>query len=586
MAGRIPRQFIDDVLVRTDIVDVVDSFVKLTKLGREHKACCPFHQEKSPSFTVSQDKQFYHCFGCGAHGSAVGFLMEYAGLDFPEAIENLAERLGLDVPREGNSGTSADYSALNDMLTQANQWLLQQLRHHKQKASAVDYLKQRGVSGQVAAHYQLGFAPPARDAMLQALAGNNTEQRTLMVEAGLAIERRPGQFMDKFRNRVMFPIHNRRGQVIGFGGRVLDDSQPKYLNSPETPVFHKGRELYGLWHARRANRKLARLVVVEGYMDVVALSQFGISWAVASLGTAATSEHVERLFQATSHVLFCFDGDRAGRQAAWRALENALPYIRDGREVGFVFLPDGEDPDTLVRAHGASAFEEAADGAKPLSDYMFDGLCMDLELSTMEGRSALAEKAKPLLAKLPPSVFSELAWQRLGELTRLSPSRMGAGSNLSQAPNTSKTPASGRATGAKSPSLMRSVISLLVHYPHLSGTVVDREALRSITQPGASLLNELLDLLAQSPDLTTGGLLEYFRDHPHGPHIARLATDSPPLIQAGLDAELSGALKKLLNLRAEERIRELTERARGFDLSPDEKEEYKTLLIRSKKLRL
>ena len=579
MAGRIPRQFIDDVLARTDIVDVVDSYVKLTKGGREHKACCPFHQENSPSFTVSQDKQFYHCFGCGAHGSAVGFLMEYAGLDFPEAVESLAERLGLDVPREGSTGPSEDYSALIEILAEANQWLQQQLRQHEQKSDAVSYLKKRGLSGEVAAQYQLGFAPPARDAMLKALAGNDTERRTLMVTAGLAIERRPGQFIDKFRNRVMFPIHNRRGQIIAFGGRVLDDGQPKYLNSPETPVFHKGRELYGLWHARQANRKLSRVVVVEGYMDVVALNQFGITWAVASLGTAATGDHVERLFQATSHVLFCFDGDRAGRQAAWRGLENSLPYLRDGREIGFMFLPDGEDPDTLVRAQGGSAFEDAANHAKPLSDYLFDELCKNLELSTMEGRSALVEKAKPLLAKLPPSVFSELAWERLGEITRLSPDRMGGVANNRAADG--PTPRGGqpkRSTAAKSPSLMRTVIALLVHYPHLGGSIIDREELRSVTQPGGALLNELLDLLVDRPDLTTGGLLEFFREHHHGPHIARLAADSPPLISAGLEEELGGAMKKLLNLRAEERIRELTERARVAGLTPDEKQEYKTLL--------
>ncbi|MEM7406613.1 MAG: DNA primase [Pseudomonadota bacterium] len=576
MAGRIPRQFIDDVLARTDIVDVIDSYVKLTKGGRDFKACCPFHQEKSPSFTVSQEKQFYHCFGCGAHGSAVGFLMEYAGLDFPEAVENLAERLGLEVPREGGA-PRADYAAVHEVLDAANRWFRNQLRQHQRKSMAVDYLKGRGLSGQIAGTYELGFAPPARDALLQELAGQDIERRNLLVTAGLAVERTPGQYADKFRGRVMFPIHSRRGQVIGFGGRVLDDGQPKYLNSPETPVFHKGRELYGLWQARRANRKLQRLVVVEGYMDVVALSQFGITWAVASLGTAATGEHVERLFQATSHILFCFDGDRAGRQAAWRALENSLPYLRDGREVGFMFLPDGEDPDTLVRNRGPEAFTAAADAATPLSDYLFGELAAGLELDRIEGRSQLAERARPLLNKLPPGVFGELAWQRLAEQTRLPADRLGAGEAGGSNKPTPARPAHEPAS-SRSPSLMRTVITMLVHYPHLGGNISGREALRALTVPGAELLNELLDLLAERPDLTTGGVLELFRDHPHGPHIAKLAAGTPPLLDTGLDAELGDALKKLLNLKAEERIRALTEKARDATLTPAEAQEFKTLL--------
>ncbi len=581
MAGRIPKSFIDEVLARTDIVDIVGSYIPLTKGGRDHKACCPFHQEKTPSFTVSQDKQFYHCFGCGAHGSALGFVMEYAGLDFVEAVENLAERLGLEVPREGGEPRE-DYGALHQVLNDANAWFQRQLRMHDARDQAVEYLKGRGLSGTIAAKFQLGFAPTGRDALLRALAAGDSDTSAAMLKAGLAIERTPGTLIDKFRNRIVFPIHNRRGQVVGFGGRVLDDGQPKYLNSPETPVFHKGRELYGLWQARRANRKLAQLVVVEGYMDVVALAQFGITYAVASLGTAATGDHVERLFQATSRVVFSFDGDRAGRQAAWRALENALPHMRDGREIGFVFLPDGEDPDTLVRAQGADAFEALLAAATPLSDYLFAELCEGLELSTIEGRSSLVKAARPLLEKLPPGAFCELAWQRLAELTKLAPQQL-RGQVAPDNGGTRRTePYAANTPRGRTRSIMQQVIGWLVRRPDLAQTITNRDSLRDLTQPGADLLNELLDLLLGKPDLTQARVVEYFRDHPLGRHIRKLATDTTDLPEDGLEAELSDALDILLNLRAEERVRALTEQARTSNLSDAEKEELKALLAGQK----
>ena len=367
---------------------------------------------------------------------------------------------------------------------------------HDARDQAVEYLKGRGLSGTIAAKFQLGFAPTGRDALLRALAAGDSDTSAAMLKAGLAIERTPGTLIDKFRNRIVFPIHNRRGQVVGFGGRVLDDGQPKYLNSPETPVFHKGRELYGLWQARRANRKLAQLVVVEGYMDVVALAQFGITYAVASLGTAATGDHVERLFQATSRVVFSFDGDRAGRQAAWRALENALPHMRDGREIGFVFLPDGEDPDTLVRAQGADAFEALLAAATPLSDYLFTELCEGLELSTIEGRSSLVKAARPLLEKLPPGAFCELAWQRLAELTKLAPQQLRG----QVAPDNGGTQRKAdRPTPRADAAHMQQVIGWLVRRPDLTNHHKSR-LLRDLTVPGADLLNEL-PICARNPTL-------------------------------------------------------------------------------------
>lgn len=591
MAGLIPRNFIDDLLARTDVVEVIEGYVKLSNAGRNYKACCPFHHEKSPSFTVSREKQFYHCFGCGAHGSAISFLMEYAGLDFIEAVEQLSGRLGLDVPREGGSEPRADYTELLGLLDDANNWFQQQLRQHSARQKAVDYLKGRGLSGQIANRFQMGFAPSQRDALVKALAKDDVHLCGQLVTAGLATERAPGQFTDKFRNRVMFPIHNRRGQVVGFGGRVLDDGQPKYLNSPETPVFHKGRELYGLWQARKANRKLEEVIVVEGYMDVVALAQHDITQCVASLGTAATGEHVEKLFQNTNHIVFCFDGDRAGLQAAWRALENSLPHMRGGRQIGFIFLPEGEDPDTLVRAAGADAIRERVRTATPLSDYLFQELSLAHPPETMEGRSALAEAAKPLLAKLPPGVFHELALQRLGELTRLAVERLGleqlappAGRSARDTlgSGTQRRPAKTTRQKAPTPSLMRRILTLLLHHPSLAQGIEFRPELNKLSQPGADLLREALDLAASRPDLTTGGLLEHFRDHAHGKHLTQLASGPAPLIEAGLELEFSDALKKLLQLSAEERFRTLTERARQSVLTSAEKDEYQQLLAGQK----
>ena len=580
MAGRIPKNFIDDLLARTDIVEVVDAHVKLTKAGQNHKACCPFHHEKSPSFTVSADKQFYHCFGCGAHGTAVGFLMEYLGLDFPEAIETLAERLGLEVPREGG-GPSEDWAPLREGLNAANQWFRNQLKNHGSRQLAVEYLKGRGLSGKIAVTFELGFAPAGRDNLLKALKSPSVDTQHL-VKAGLVAERGPGQYVDRFRNRIMFPIHDRRGQVIGFGARVLDDGQPKYLNSPETPLFHKGRELYGLYQARKANRKLDRLVVVEGYMDVVALAQYGVTNAVATLGTAATSEHVERLFQQTSRVVFCFDGDRAGRQAAWRALENALPHMRDGRGIAFVFLPDGEDPDSLVRAQGSEAFEALVNNAKPLSDVLFDQLSADLDLRSMEGRSKLFQDAKPLIDKLPASAFQELARSRLAELTELSTSQLSQLSGeTSRTAGTRRRKSNDVANEKRAPSLVRTAIRLLLHHPRLAQEVDNPQQLEGVRLAGISLLREMIELLHESPDLTVSAVLEHFRDHTDGQHLGKLLVDGAPLPEgdSGAHAEFTDAVSRMSASVRQNRRRVLERKASEPEgLTSAEKAEYAALV--------
>lgn len=423
MAGLIPQSFIDELLDRVDLVEVVDHRVKLKKTGKNYSACCPFHDEKTPSFTVSPDKQFYYCFGCGATGNAVGFLMDYERLGFPEAVEQLAHLQGLEVPKEEQTPAQQKRAearkSIYSLLEQADRYYRLQLRQHPRREEAVRYLKHRGLDGHIARDYGIGFAPPGWDNLLRTL-GTGEEERQLLTEGGMLIHQpEQNKRYDRFRHRIMFPIHDLRGRVIGFGGRVLGDDKPKYLNSPETPVFHKGRELYGLYEAKQAHRDLPRLLVVEGYMDVVALAQFGIRYGVATLGTACGEEHLALAFKHTREVVFCFDGDQAGRTAAERALAAALPVMEDGRQVKFLFLPQGEDPDTLVRQVGAEKFSHMVDMAVPLEDYLFDALCKDLNPRTMEGRALLSKRAAPLLDQLPRGVFRELMFDNLATRTGL-----------------------------------------------------------------------------------------------------------------------------------------------------------------------
>ena len=362
MAGRIPQAFLDDLLDRVDIVEVIDRRVKLKKSGKNYSACCPFHEERTPSFSVNPDKQFYYCFGCGAGGNALTFLMEYENLEFPQAVENLASNAGMTIPREPSSSghnaaqQEASTKPLYALMERVSSFYQQQLRNHPQAHGAINYLKARGLSGEIAKQFSLGFAPPGWDSLHSGLGGGN-ELRELLIKTGMLVKNENGKVYDRFRDRVVFPIHDRRGRVIAFGGRVLGDDKPKYLNSPETEIFHKGRELYGLYQARQNTRKLDRILVVEGYMDVIALAQHGIAYATATLGTATSNTHLERVYRLCPEVIFCFDGDEAGRKAAARALEAALPCMEDGRQAKFLFLPEGQDPDDVVRGGGQDHFE-------------------------------------------------------------------------------------------------------------------------------------------------------------------------------------------------------------------------------------
>ena len=581
MAGRIPQTFIDDLLTRTDIVDVIDSRVQLKKAGREYKACCPFHNEKTPSFTVSQVKQFYHCFGCGAHGTVISFLMEYEHMDFVEAVEDLAHMAGLEVPREAGfeSTPQASTQPLYELLEKASAYYQQQLRSHPQAGRAVDYLKQRGLSGAVAARFGVGFAPPGWDNLLTAL-GTDAAARNGLQETGLVIERTDGSGVyDRFRDRIQFPIHDRRGRTIGFGGRVLGDDTPKYLNSPESSVFHKGQELYGLFEARKVMRKLDRLLVVEGYMDVVALAQFDINYAVATLGTATTPEHLERLYRATPEVVFCFDGDRAGRAAAWRALENTLSVLRDGREARFLFLPEGEDPDSLVREIGKQQFEQLIGDAAHLSDFLFDHLASELDIDSIDGRARLVDQARPLLARLPDSVFRQLMVERLAEIARTDVARLEEHLVKPATPEPQKQPRRAPPAvqhGGKSP--VREAIAILLHQPELAQQLEALPFPSTELVPGIPLLAELFDLLQQRPGLNTGSILEHWRDRDEARHLGRLAGWSPLADNLDLAAELRGHLGQIARLLTEQRIGQLLEAEGKGCLNDKEKQELKELL--------
>lgn len=588
MVGRIPQSFIDEVLNRTDIVEVIDTRVPLKKAGREFKACCPFHDEKTPSFTVSQVKQFYHCFGCGANGTAISFLIDYEHMEFVEAIEELARRAGLEVPKETTGKQTQAPSTLPHyaLLERVADYYQEQLRSHPQASQAIDYLKQRGLTGDVAARFNIGYAPPGWENLAAALNADNTVRKQLL-ELGLTVEREKGDgSYDRFRDRIQFPIRDRRGRSIGFGGRVLDDSTPKYLNSSESPVFHKGQELYGLFEARRAVRKLERILVVEGYMDVVALAQFDINYAVATLGTATTHEHLERLFRTVPEVVFCFDGDRAGREAAWRALENTLPVLRDGREARFLFLPDGEDPDSLVRKIGKQALEQQIASATHLSEFFFERLTSRLDINSIDGRARLVTDAKPLLGTLPDSTFRQLMVEQLAALAQTTVERITGRLEIPLPETTTAAAPQARpvrqSTG-KSP--VRQALELLLYQPSLAAEIQQPDFLQHCDVAGVPLLVEVLELLRQHPDLSTGAVLEHWRGREESRFLSKLAHWNPPLDDLELVADLRGHLNEIQLQYIENRINFLGSEQSQRQLSRAEKQEYGELLLQSHKVR-
>jgi len=571
VAGRIPESFIEELINRVDVVDVISPRVPLKKAGAEYSACCPFHDEKTPSFTVSPQKQFYHCFGCGAHGTAIGFLMAYEGLEFVDAVEELARSAGLEVPREGGGPPRVDNSGLYELVDKASEWFQARLRENPE---AIEYLRQRGVSGEIARDFGIGFAPTGWDGLIKALGTSELKQKQ-MLTTGLTAQGDKGVY-DKFRHRIMFPIHDRRGRVIAFGGRALADKGPKYLNSPETPLFHKGRELYGLFRARKLGGQLPRLLVVEGYMDVVALAQFGIQYAVATLGTATTAQHSELLFRNAPEVVFCFDGDRAGRKAAWRALENVLPVIKEGRQARFLFLPDGEDPDSLIRKQGEQDFVRRISEAKPLSTFFFEQMEAQTDMASVEGRARLSALAQPYLEKIPEGVLRDMLLaelrQRVGHQIKFS--------TTTQLPVKKSTARVQKISNSP----IRIAIALVLQTPNLSVSWPKIDELQANSLKGLDLLREIVDFCLSRPDITTAGLLEQWREHPAGVHMGKLAADELHVDDKIREAHWQATLGHIALQVASQKLEELIELQRQGLLTAQQTEQLKELLKRKLEL--
>ena len=584
MAGKIPSNFIDDLITRVDIVDIIDRRVPLTKKGREFQACCPFHEEKTPSFTVSPSKQFYHCFGCGAHGTAVGFLMEYANLSFVEAIQELADGVGIEVPRAQDSHQSNDPNEapgkLLNIIEQAAYWFGQQLRSHPEGKQAIEYLKRRGLDGKTAASFGIGYAPDSWNGLANAL-GADDQSLVRLEKAGLVSKREGsdrGGHYDRFRGRVMFPIEDHRGRIVAFGGRIIGSGEPKYLNSPETSLFHKGAELYGLHRARRAIGRENLSIVVEGYMDVIGLAQFGVDNVVATLGTATTRTHLQRLFRLAPEIVFCFDGDRAGRDAAWKAMQIALSEMQDGRLVSFLFLPDGQDPDSWIREEGKAEFEHQVRSATPLPEFLFESLTLQVDMTRMEGRARLVSLAKPLLDKVPAGSLAEMMRSRLSALSGLSQQQLGTNESYSPAPVRPRSKPLSQ--GQLSPLALAT--SLLLQYPYLAESFETNAktpiSLDYIDIPGADILRGLFAQLKTSPEQSTARLLESFRDSEFHSYLERLAGREHWIEEEALPKTFSDTIDRLIDQQSEQIRLALLEKSRSQSLTEPEKAQLLELL--------
>ncbi|MBN8212470.1 MAG: DNA primase [Xanthomonadales bacterium] len=602
--ARIPDAFIDDLLARTDIVELVSSRVPLKRQGKEYSSRCPFHDERSASFTVSPTKQFYHCFGCGAHGTAISFLMNYDRLEFLDAVDELAKRVGMEVPRDTQQrNATPDSLDQYESLDAAAKFFQKQLAISDK---ARGYFDRRGVDDAIRTQFGLGYAPDGFSALRDAL-GTDPRRMALLERVGLFSKNDKGHVYDKFRDRVMFPIHDRRGRTIAFGGRVLDpEDSPKYLNSPETPLFHKGRELYGLWQVRQANSKIERLIVVEGYMDVIALFQHGITQAVATLGTATTPDHAELLFRNAPDVYFCFDGDAAGRRAASKAMESVLPRMKDGRQAFFLFLPDGEDPDTMVRNEGSAGFDLRLRDATPLSTFFFDQISYEIDLHTPDGKAKLAERSKLLISKIPDGEFKDQMEQlqlrktttgfqvsamasdfvknvteKLSDDLR-SVAKGNIPSDYIKRTNNPLAKTFGGPANSAAPvqkrSLVRSAIALLMQKPSLALSLPSTDTFSALRQPGVSLLAELVMLVHARPDITTGGVLEHFADREEINALQKLASQDMPGEAALWQNEFADAMAQLQRQTTQQRIDALQAKQRELGLDDDDKVELRALL--------
>ncbi|MGB2261154.1 MAG: DNA primase [Luminiphilus sp.] len=616
--ARLPQAFIDQVLDRTDIVDVVDRRVKLKKAGKNYSACCPFHQEKTPSFSVNPEKQFYYCFGCGAGGNALGFVMDYERMEFREAIESLAQAAGIELPpEEADAAPQVDHQKpLYEAMEKATRVYESQLRKHPSRGRVVDYLKQRGLSGEIARDFRLGFAPEGWDNLMTTL--SSEEEIGQALTAGLLIENDSGRKYDRFRDRVIFPIVNQRGKVIAMGGRVLGDGKPKYLNSPETPLFSKSHELYGLHHIRKFAKNLSRIVVVEGYMDVIALAQFGIHYAVATLGTSVGKAHLEMLFRRVDHVVFCFDGDEAGRKAAFRGMEAALPMMEDGRQVKFLFLPEGEDPDSVVRNKGSQHLEHLFDNAAPLETFLFDQMAQGIDLNTMDGKARLSKLVAPYINLIPDGVFKTLLFKALADRTDMDVDSLRRLREIEKSAS-----AEYESTPAADPSEGLSESDAPFDYPdgyetmggnaHLQGTPLQIEPNRSalsralgliVLKPSAAsaitddllpdqggtlinLLHEVVQQVRETPELSTAALLGYWMGTDEGELLSEAAAKEVIDDEQHISEHLIAILNKLSRDRHVALLRKRAETLKSVaytDLSNEQKRELVALTTEIRQL--
>ena len=580
MAGLIPQNFIDDLISRSDIVEVINARVPLKRKGKEYTACCPFHNEKTPSFTVSENKQFYYCFGCHAKGNVIGFLMDYEHLSYVDAIESLAADQHLDVPHEDNGRANQqkqDKQPLYDILKQASELYQTQL---KTSERAIDYLKQRGLSGEIAKQFKIGYAPDGWDFLISHL-GKSADNLTSLSKTGLIVNKDNNKTYDRFRDRIIFPITDQRGRIIGFGGRILDQGEPKYLNSPENAVFHKGFELYGLYETKQALRKIDRIVVVEGYMDVVALAQHGINYAVASLGTATTTEQIQKTFRTTHEIIFCYDGDNAGKKAAWRALENTLSVIRDGMVAKFLFLPEKEDPDTMVRKEGFDAFEQRIQNATPLSEFLFEHLKAESDISTQEGKAQLASKANKLIQKMHNSLFKDLLIEELSSIVGLSQQHLEAkiSSNLDK-----KIPPQKKVKPVRGQQILinktRIAIALLIQNPVLASQHKVPDDFKHAFKKGLPLLYTLQQTIESNHKISSAALLERFRDDEYENALHTMSMLQTPETE-NTDNMIDIYKDIIERLKVEDRYEFLIDKLENNQqLSADEMKEYMELSIK------
>jgi DNA primase len=582
MSGLIPQHFIDDLIARVDIVEVMGNRIQLKKAGKEFKSVCPFHDDSNPSLTISPVKGFYHCFSCGAHGTAVGFLMNYEHLSFVEAIESLASNLGIEIPYEKNQQPIKKNNNLFDLLERIQAHYQLELKNDE---PAIEYLKNRGITGKIAKRFNVGYAPSGWRNIMDSFGKSSTEIEKLTT-LGLVIPKDNNNHYDRFRERIMFPIRDNRGRFIGFGGRILNQDQPKYLNSPETPLFHKGRELYGLYECQQALRKIERLVVVEGYMDVISLAQHGIDYAVASMGTATTDDHFNRLFRLTDYIYFCFDGDQAGLDAAWRALNNALKHIREGRQIKFVFLPENDDPDTFIKKNSAAIFEKELDNGKDLSDFLIDKLTKDIDIKSIDGRARLAEQAKPLISVIPEGIFKELIIDKLSQSVGLSSKKLT--SLITEHKNKSLKIAVEQKqrifnqkiikNKKEKTSITKKAITLILNYPSI-GREAKLNLIEKNNEPGTEILRKLIQTIQKKPDINTAGLIEFWRNDSEGKFLGQLASkELPKNDEFNAQAEMNDCLIQLNKSYIKTRITSLIDKQRNEDLSSDERKELNELI--------